>query len=269
MPARQPPPGDDRAPNGVFYRVVGKGEPLLLLHGLMVSGAMFAPLVELLRDEFCMLIPDLRGHGRSGDLPGPYDVVGMTADLDAVLDHAGFEACAVLGYSHGGAVAQQLVHTRPDRVRRLMLTCTYACNVSTPRERLEASVLLALLAVVTPRTLATLIMRPAKPSTTGEIGLTRQQAAWLRAIMGANRRAPMRCAARGLVSFDSRPWLGEIRAPTLVVAGTHDSGVPRHHFDTLVNGIPGARGVLIERAGHTLIWTHTGELARIVRTRWD
>ncbi|MFI4974480.1 MAG: alpha/beta fold hydrolase [Caulobacterales bacterium] len=75
----------------------------------------------------------------------------------------------------------------------------------------------------------------------------------------------MRGAAHGLISFDSRPWLAEIKVPALVVGGTHDTGVPQHHFDMLVNGIPGARGVLIDRAGHTLIWTHTRELAEAVR----
>ena len=63
---------DGRASNGIFYRVVGAGEPLLLLHGIMVSGDMFDPLVALLSDRFRVLIPDLRGHGRSGALPGPY-----------------------------------------------------------------------------------------------------------------------------------------------------------------------------------------------------
>jgi pimeloyl-ACP methyl ester carboxylesterase len=87
--------------------------------------------------------------------------------------------------------------------------------------------------------------------------------------MGVNHAPQMRAAARALVTFDSRPWLKDIRVPTLVVGGTHDAGVPRHHFDALVNGIPGARGILIERAGHTLLWTHTDELADIVQTQWQ
>ena len=77
----------------------------------------------------------------------------------------------------------------------------------------------------------------------------------------------MRGAARGLITFDSRPWLAEIAAPTLVVGGTHDEGVPRHHFDALVKGIPGAAGRWVERAGHTLVWTHTRELAEIMRAQ--
>ena len=127
-----------RASNGIFFRIEGDGEPLLLLHGLMAGGVMFDPLIELLRDRFRMLIPDLRGHGKSGDLDGPYDVAALASDVDIVLAEARFDRCVVMGYSHGGAVAQQLAHTRPAAVSKLILGCTYACNVSTRRERLEA-----------------------------------------------------------------------------------------------------------------------------------
>jgi pimeloyl-ACP methyl ester carboxylesterase len=253
-----------RAANGIFFRIAGKGEPLVLLHGLMASGTMFDPLVELLQGRFSMLIPDLRGHGKSGNLGGPYDVATLTADLDIVLAEAGFDRFAVIGYSHGGAVAQQLAHSRPAALSKLMLACTYACNVPTLRERLEASVLIVLLHFFSPGTIGKLILRPAKPKPTGAIGLTREQVDWLRSILAANRAAAMRGAARGLITFDSRPWLKEITVPTLVVGGTHDTVVPQHHFNTLVGGIPGAAGRLVDRAGHTLVWTHTREFAEII-----
>src|SRR5438552_6630473 len=96
-----------RASNGIFYRVEGEGEPLVLLHGLMATGAMFDPLVDLLRGRYRMLVPDLRGHGKSGELAGPYDVAAFAADLDIVLAEAGFDRAAVMDYSHGGALAQQ------------------------------------------------------------------------------------------------------------------------------------------------------------------
>jgi 3-oxoadipate enol-lactonase len=253
-----------RASNGIFFRIEGEGEPLLLLHGLMVSGSMFDPLIQLLRNRFRMLIPDLRGHGRSGDLAGPYDVAALAGDLDAVLAGARFDRCAVLGYSHGGAVAQQLAHTRPALVSRLILACTYACNVATLRERLEAGVLLTLLGFLSPGTIGKLIVRPSKQRATGAIGLTMEQAEWLQSLFAINRAPAMRGAARGLVTFDSRPWLKEISTQTLVVGGTHDTAVPQHHYDTLVSGIPGAVGRLVDRAGHILVWTHTQGFAEII-----
>ncbi len=261
------PSGEYRASNGIFYRVEGNGAPLLLLHGLMVSGAMYDPLIELLRDQFRMLVPDLRGHGKSGNLADPHDVATLTADLDTVVVEAGFSRCVVMGYSHGGAVAQQLAHTRPAVVSKLILTCTYACNASTLSEWLQAHVLLTLLRFLSPGTIAKLFVRPLRPKPTGMVGLTREQADWLQPLIAANSAAAMRGAAGGLITFDSRPWLKELRVPTLVIGGTHDIAVPRHHFDTLVSGIPGAQGRLVERAGHMLAWTHTRELAEIIRAQ--
>jgi Putative DNA-binding domain len=165
---------------------------------------------------------------------------------------------------HGGAVAQQLAHTRPAAVSKLTLGCTYACNVSTPRERIETGVFLGLLRVLSPATVAKLLLWASKPKSGGARGLTTEQAAWLQSILAANRAQAMRGAFRGLITFDSRPWLNEIRMPTLVVGGTHDVGVPQHHFDTLVAGIPEAVGRLVDHAGHALVWTHTRELADLI-----
>jgi 3-oxoadipate enol-lactonase len=263
-------PREHRASNGIFYKVVGEGEPLLLLHGFMVSGAMFDPLVNLLQSNFRIIIPDLRGHGHSRDLPGPYDVASLAVDLDAVLDHVSCESCVVLGYSHGGAVAQQFAHKRQARVKKLLLTCTYAHKAATLRERIEANILVALLALFTPRTIANLIfliLWSSKNKLSGAIGLNETQVAWLRALIGANRASAMRAAARGLVRFDSRPWLKEIAVPTVVIGGACDTAVPRHHLKALVNGIPGARGLLVERAEHWLLWTHTRELGEIIQTQ--
>jgi pimeloyl-ACP methyl ester carboxylesterase len=251
-----------RASNGLFYRIEGHGPPLLLLHGLMVSGRMFDPLIELFGDRYRLLVPDLRGHGKSGDLPGPYDVPTLAADLAAVLAEEQFAPCAVMGYSHGGTVAQQLARTRPDAVSKLFLTCTYANNASTLREKLEARVLLMLLRIMSPGTIGKLMLRQLKA--TGSLDFTDEQGAWLVGLMSENRAPAMRGAARGLLEFDSRAWLGEIQAPTLVIAGARDHAVPRHHFDTLVGGIPGARGCLIDGADHTLAWTHTRELAALI-----
>jgi 3-oxoadipate enol-lactonase len=253
-----------RVPNGLAFREVGQGRPLLLLHGLMASGEMFDPLVERLRDSFRMLIPDLRGHGASGDLAGPYDSARMAHDVLRVIDEAGFGHGLVLGYSHGGTVAQELARARPSAVEGLFLTCTYACNIMTLRERIEGLVLLGVHTLVSPRTLAKVIVREGPALS----GMTDKQVRWLREIIGRNGRRQMRGAVRdGLLRFDSRPWLNTIAVPTLVIGGSGDRAVPRHHFEMLMSTIPGARGREIEGAGHALLWTHTDRLASIIRSQ--
>jgi pimeloyl-ACP methyl ester carboxylesterase len=253
-----------RVPNGIAFREVGHGRSLLLLHGLMASGEMFDPLVERLRDGFRMLIPDLRGHGASGDLGGPYDSATMARDVLRVMDEVGFQRGFVLGYSHGGTVAQELARARPGSVDGLFLTCTYACNVMTLRERIEGQALLAIHTFISPRTLAKVIVRQGPALS----GMTDGQVAWLHDIIGRNGRRQMRGAVRdGLLGFDSRPWLKTLQVPTLVIGGGGDHAVPHHHFELLVSSIPGAHGREIESAGHALLWTHTNQLASIVRSQ--
>jgi pimeloyl-ACP methyl ester carboxylesterase len=64
------------------------------------------------------------------------------------------------------------------------------------------------------------------PKPTGATALTPEQAAWVQSIMADNRAPAMWGAVGGLIAFDSRPWLNEIKVPTLVVGGTHDDAVP-------------------------------------------
>jgi len=253
-----------RGPNGLAFREVGRGRPLLLLHGLMAAGEMFDPLVERLQDDFRMLIPDLRGHAGSADLAPPYDSATMARDVMRLMDDVGFQRGFVLGYSHGGTVAQELARARPQAVAGMLLTCTYACNALTTRERIEGRILLALHTFVGPSVLAKVIVR--QGPTLGD--MTAEQVAWLRGVIARNGRRQMRDAVRdGLLGFDSRRWLKDIAVPTLVIGGSADRAVPRHHFDMLVSSIPGARGREVDGAGHALIWTHTSQLTNIIRNQ--
>jgi len=59
----------------LYYTETGSGPPLLLVHGLMVSGEMFEPVIGHFAARHRVIVPDLRGHGRSRGLPPPYAVV--------------------------------------------------------------------------------------------------------------------------------------------------------------------------------------------------
>ncbi len=97
--------------------LIGDGTPLVLVHGLAVSGEMYAPIVPALARTRRLIIPDLRGQGASASLPGPYTPEQLTTDLAGLLRHLRLSRAAVLGYSEGGPIALQLVHdqSRPGR----------------------------------------------------------------------------------------------------------------------------------------------------------
>jgi pimeloyl-ACP methyl ester carboxylesterase len=163
----------------VYFTEHGAGPTLLLAHGLMVTGEMFAPVVRHFAAQHRVIVPDLRGHGRSRGLPPPYTVAQLAADLSRLLDHLGVESTAVLGYSNGGAVAQQLALADPTRCTRLVLACTYAFNMATPREWLEGHVAPLLIRVMGTRRLGKLIVS----RTVGEFGPDR--VGWLADMMAS------------------------------------------------------------------------------------
>src|SRR5262249_902435 len=77
-----------------------------------------------------------------------------------------------------------------------------------------------------------------------------------RRLLAANDRRRAAAAYRAMLAFDSRGWLGEIAAPTLVVCGADDAAVPRWHAEQLARGIRGAELRVVPEGGHFLIWTH-------------
>ncbi len=238
----------------------GAGPPLLLVHGLMITGEMFEPIVPALAARYRVIVPDLRGHGRSRALGPPYTVAQLAADLAELLDRLGIETAAVLGYSQGGAVAQQLALDHPVRCSRLILACTYAFNMATRREQVEGRLVPALIRLLGMRYFAKLVIA---------LGLThveKSRARWVVELIAAQDGGLMRTAWREAMAFDSRPRLGAIRCPTLVIAGAADEAVPFHHAWTLHQGIAGSQLQIVDGADHALAWTHPEVLVRAVAT---
>jgi len=241
----------------VYFTERGQGPPLLLVHGLLVTGEMFEPVLERLAAHHRVIVPDLRGHGRSRDLPPPYTVPQLAADLASLLEELGIDATAVLGYSQGGAIAQQLAFDHPSRCSRLVLACTYAFNMASLREKLEGHLVPVLIRLLgMPRFERFVVSQGAKE-------LDHQRAAWLARLMAGQDRALMLEGWRQAMAFDGRPRLAEIRCPTLVVAGSEDEAVPMHHARMLRDGIAGARLAVVDGASHALIWTHADDLVRV------
>lgn len=235
----------------------GSGPPLLLVHGLMVTGEMFEPVIEHFAARHRVIVPDLRGHGQSRALPPPYTAAQLASDLSLLLDHLGIDSTAVLGYSQGGAIAQQLALDESKRCNRLVLACTYAHNTATFREKLEGRLFPMLVQLFGLKRMAKIVV------SVGAKHLSKERAGWLVGIMADQDQKLMVSAWREAMAFDSRRRLGKIKCPTLIVSGSNDQAVPMHHAEMLHDRIAGSRLVIVDGADHSLIWTHPNELARV------
>jgi pimeloyl-ACP methyl ester carboxylesterase len=108
--------------NGInlYYETHGTGRPLILLHGGLMSGEMFGPILPTLAEHHQVIVPDLQGHGRTADIDRPIDARLMAGDIAALIDHLGLDRPDVVGYSLGGGVAFHLAVAYPEKVRRLV-----------------------------------------------------------------------------------------------------------------------------------------------------
>ena len=245
------------APDLLYFTERGAGSPLLLVHGLMMTGEMFETVIERFATRHRVIVPDLRGHGRSRGLPPPFTAEQLASDLSRLLDHLGIGSTAMLGYSQGGAIVQQLVLDHPTRCDRLVLACTYSYNMATFPEWLEGHLMPLLLHILGMKGFAKLILSQ------GLKNLDRENAERGVGLIADQDTKLMISAWKEAVAFDSRPHLAEIKCPTLVVAASDDQAVPFHHAKMLHDGIPGSKLTIIDGADHALLWTHPDKLVHV------
>jgi pimeloyl-ACP methyl ester carboxylesterase len=104
----------------LHYRETGQGEKtLVILHGLLGSGANWLPQAELFAEKgYRVLLPDARNHGQSFHDP-QHDAHSMSDDLFGLLDHLGIDEVDLIGHSMGGMTAMECALRAPRRVSRL------------------------------------------------------------------------------------------------------------------------------------------------------
>jgi pimeloyl-ACP methyl ester carboxylesterase len=108
--------------NGInlYYEIHGSGRPLILLHGGLMAGEMFEPVLDIWADHHEVVLVDLQAHGRTPDIDRPLDMRLMADDIAALIDHLGLEKPDVVGFSLGGGVAFWTALKYPDKVNKLV-----------------------------------------------------------------------------------------------------------------------------------------------------
>jgi pimeloyl-ACP methyl ester carboxylesterase len=105
----------------MYYETMGSGEPLLLVHGWSGNADYFEPLLDELAAEYLLIIPELRGHGRSTNPGGTFTTKLAAADVSALLDHLGVKEVRALGASAGALILLHMAVEQPSRIRRMIL----------------------------------------------------------------------------------------------------------------------------------------------------
>lgn len=199
----------------LHYDEAGAGEALVLLHGNGEDGTYFAHQMAYFAPSYRVIALDTRGHGRSPRGTAPFTIRQFADDLLDFLDERGIERAHLLGFSDGGNIALVFALAHPERVGKLVLNG------------------------------ANLDGGGVKPSVQPPIVLG-HAAASLFAHVSPKARA--NAELLGLMVHDPNvpaEALGDLRVPTLVVAGTRDM-IKEEHTRLIAASIPNAQLAFVE-----------------------
>lgn len=244
------------------YMDRGTGRPLVFLHGWAVHGGFFAQQMPLASDSR-LVVPDLRGHGRSAALPPGHGLEMLAHDLDALLESLAIEGAVLVGWSMGAMLAWDLALASPDRFAGLVVVDMAPRITTAPGWRLglrdghgagDAAHQAAAMQDDWPA-----FCRRFVPRIFAE-GLDRGELTeWAMAEVLDNDPAAMGRLWLDLASRDDRSRLPALSLPILVVSGARSQLYAPATGRWLADSLPHAQQILFDRSGHA---PHLEEPAR-------
>ena len=246
----------------LYYEEHGSGDPLVLIMGLATDSTAWMLQIPDFSRHYRTIAFDNRGVGRSAKPPGPYTIHEMADDAAGLMAALDVPRAHVVGISMGGMIAQELALRHPERVRSLVLACTYpepdeevergrAFSVSELGGTItaEGEVRLDVSAIDPMRLFQTLLPKVFNPSFIERelprlmqiFGGAMQYGFSLEAIMGQ---------VEAVMSHRTTDRLHQIGVPTLVITGDADLLIPPANSDILARHIPHARLVTIPGGSH-------------------
>jgi pimeloyl-ACP methyl ester carboxylesterase len=235
--------------SGLAYAELGEGTPFVLLHAFPLSRRMWQFQYDGLTTQMRLVTPDLTGFGESATSADPPDLGVMADGVLALLDRLELDDVVLGGLSMGGYVAMEILRRRPGRVRALVLADTKASadvDAAAANRRRMADVL-------EDGRNTRVLVHDVLPTVVGDT--TREEhpetVTWLREIVEETDPLGAAWAQRAMAARrDSFDTLREVRVPTLVVVGEEDALSPPSDAEAMVDAVPGAELVVLERAGH-------------------
>lgn len=252
--------------NGIrmHYDLGGGGDPVLLIAGLAMPGAMWRPQVKALAPHFRVITFDNRGVGETDLPPEPvYMMAQLADDAAALLRELAISRAHVVGVSMGGTIAQELALRHPQLVRSLVLVSTWAKADARFIQVIESWTSLASRVPIEERYRHVFFPWVFSPAFFDKKDNVETAFRGALALSHQAKAEAIERQARGIVAWNGTrvPRLGAIKVPTLVVGGKDDILTPPECSRALAKLIRRARLSLMP-GGHSLILEHTDAFNR-------
>jgi pimeloyl-[acyl-carrier protein] methyl ester esterase len=259
----------------VHVESVGRGRPLVMLHGWAMHSGLWFPLLPRLIERYRLHLVDLPGHGYSDALVAP-PLLSLGRVVEAV-DLAIAETSApgplmILGWSLGGQVALEWARLRPERVGALVLMSTTPCFVQRPDwpHAMAEATLRRFgdeLTVAYRQTLQRFVALQVQGSEH-----SREALASLRSQLfarGEPSPQALHDSLKLLASSDLRSGVGAISQPALMIAGDRDMLTPIAASRWLASALPRASLVVVPGAAHAPFLSHPEAVVEALDTFAD
>jgi pimeloyl-ACP methyl ester carboxylesterase len=267
-----------RTDDGATLHVVerGRGPAMLLLHGMLLTSAIWVHQLTDLADRHRVVALDLRGHGRSAGGGRPLRLDTLADDVERVVEALGLSGCLLVGHSLGGMVAlqvaQQLGAERQGRF------CGVALVSSAAGPFVKVPGWGPLLAAATPAwsRLGRLAERadvwasPVRDLRWWSVRLAfgaeavPAQVRFVESMQAACSTATLVELLPVVAGLDLSARLAQVDLPVLVVAGTHDRLVPPRLARRTAHGLPQGQLVELPRCGHMPMLERRREFSRLL-----
>lgn len=229
----------------LYHEVHGSGAPILLVHGFPLSGKLWEPAVGLLERKYRLIVPDLRGHGRS-EASETASMARFADDLAALLDEIGEHGPVVpVGMSMGGYVVFEFCRRYPERVRGLVLVDTRA-QADPPEEvRMRREMAQLVRDGGSVAITDTMIARLFGPHASDEL-----KDSWREMLSATDPRGVAAALDAMACRVDSFATLSSLTCPVLIVTGEHDAITPPRDAYRMRQAARDARVEILPGAGH-------------------
>ena len=217
---------------------------LVLANSLGTTRELWARQLPALTERFRVLTYDHPGHGHSPLPEQPTTVDALALGLLGLLDELDLDRVSFCGVSLGGMVGMALALHAPERVERVVLSCTSA-YIGPPEawhERARAVRADGVSAIADAVVGRWFTIRAAAD----EPEIVER----FRSILVSTTAEGYARCCEAIADWDARERIADIAAPVLVVAGADDPATPVEHAELIASRIPGARLQVLERAAH-------------------
>jgi pimeloyl-ACP methyl ester carboxylesterase len=217
-----------------WYDEAGEGEPLVLLHGDLVTNETWGSQLAELSARFHVFAPERRGHGHTPDVEGPFHYATMADDTIAFIETVVKEPAHLVGWSGGGMIGLFVAMKRPDLVKKFVAISAQYDKDDTPEELFKRLT--------------------SAPADADDVAMMRQL--YVATSPDGPEHWPV-VYGKFIEMAKNEPHipvedLAKISAPTLVVVGDDDI-VSLEHAVSTYRAIPGAELAVVPGTSHLLI----------------